>query len=205
MSVTGEESEPPEGPQEDLQGPVEPETPPRAPSPAFSSHKVLDEEEDSEDGADFIVPPRTLSPEPEAADTGPRSRRATVEEVLDEDDPQNFKRFVDAFPGGEPFPGSKAFEGISAKTRGQGETVFERMRAEQTAAGLSPHAPFLDSDEWELASWLSKNVSQTATDAYLKLPIVSCIPTYPHSIVCAHLLHRPNAALRCHITITMRT
>ncbi|KAJ6548353.1 hypothetical protein B0H19DRAFT_1298935 [Mycena capillaripes] len=34
-----------------------------------------------------------------------------------------------------------------------------------------PHAPFLDSDEWELASWLSKNVSQTATDAYLKLPI----------------------------------
>ncbi|KAJ7659560.1 hypothetical protein DFH06DRAFT_1089760 [Mycena polygramma] len=45
------------------------------------------------------------------------------------------------------------------------------MRAEQAAMGESPHAPFLDSDEWELASWLSKNVSQTATDAFLKLPI----------------------------------
>ncbi|KAJ7468839.1 hypothetical protein B0H11DRAFT_1692054, partial [Mycena galericulata] len=50
-------------------------------------------------------------------------------------------------------------------------TVFERMRAEQTAMGQGPHVPFLDSEEWELASWLSKNVSQTGTDAYLELPI----------------------------------
>jgi hypothetical protein len=53
--------------------------------------------------------------------------------------------------------------------------MFERVQAEQAAMGQGPHAPFLDADEWELASWLSKNVSQTATDAYLKLPIVSVI------------------------------
>ncbi|KAJ6574445.1 hypothetical protein B0H19DRAFT_878631, partial [Mycena capillaripes] len=64
-------------------------------------------------------------------------------------------------------------EKARATTHGQGETVFERMHADQTAAGLGPYAPFLDAEEWQLASWLSKNVSQTATDAYLKLPIVS--------------------------------
>ncbi|KAJ7710900.1 hypothetical protein B0H17DRAFT_905740, partial [Mycena rosella] len=51
------------------------------------------------------------------------------------------------------------------------ETVFEHMRADQHAAGVTPHTPFSDEDEWELANWLSKNVSQTATDVYLKLPI----------------------------------
>ncbi|KAJ7040549.1 hypothetical protein C8F04DRAFT_995657, partial [Mycena alexandri] len=45
------------------------------------------------------------------------------------------------------------------------------MHSEQTNLGLDPHAPFLDSEEWDLARWLSKNVSQTATDEYLKLRI----------------------------------
>jgi hypothetical protein len=30
-------------------------------------------------------------------------------------------------------------------------------------------APFADDDEWELAKWLMKNVSQTATGEFLKM------------------------------------
>ncbi|KAJ7123865.1 Zn-finger domain-containing protein [Mycena crocata] len=165
VSVEREESEEPDIPLEP------PETPPRPDSPAFFSHEVPEEEEEGDDNAGeagFVIPPRAQSPEPEPV---PQSRRATVEEVLDEDDPQNFGRFVEAFPGEEPFPGQQEFVGRSAETRGQGETLFERMRAEQEADGIGPHAPFDDAEEWDLANWLSKNVSQTATEAYLKLPI----------------------------------
>lgn len=35
------------------------------------------------------------------------------------------------------------------------------------------YAPFQDRNEWELAQWLIKNVGQTQTEAFLKLPIVS--------------------------------
>ncbi|KAJ7443741.1 hypothetical protein B0H11DRAFT_2343747 [Mycena galericulata] len=95
----------------------------------------------------------------------PQSRRATVEEVLDEDDPRNLSRFIESFPGEEDFPGHETFVDANA--------VFERMFEEQTAEGLGPYSPFLDGEEWDLASWLSKNVSQSATDSYLKLPIYS--------------------------------
>jgi hypothetical protein len=47
------------------------------------------------------------------------------------------------------------------------------MRSQQKQAGTDEFAPFQGSDEWDLARWLSKNVSQTATDEYLQLPIVS--------------------------------
>ncbi|KAJ7445475.1 hypothetical protein FB451DRAFT_1148801 [Mycena latifolia] len=167
VSVAREESEEPEP------APEEQEPLSRPASPAFFSHEVAnEEEEEDEQAADGFIPHRD-SPEPEDAAPNPRSQRATVEEVLDEDDPQNFSRFVEPFPGEEPFPGREAFaaRGTSATTRGQGQTVFERMRAEQDAAGAGPYAPFVDGDEWDLANWLSKNVSQTATDAYLKLPI----------------------------------
>lgn len=33
--------------------------------------------------------------------------------------------------------------------------------------------PFEDEDEWQMAEWLIKNVGQTQTDKFLKLPIVS--------------------------------
>ncbi|KAJ7478536.1 hypothetical protein FB451DRAFT_1453183 [Mycena latifolia] len=45
------------------------------------------------------------------------------------------------------------------------------MREQQAMDGDSKFAPFVSSDEWDLASWLSKNVSQTATEEYLQLPI----------------------------------
>ncbi|KAJ7506471.1 Zn-finger domain-containing protein [Mycena galericulata] len=168
VSVAREESEEPE--EEPLA-----ETP-RAASPAFFSREVVDEEDEEFEGLDdFVPPPRRADspgPEPPAASV-PQSRRATVEEVLDEDDPRNLSRFIESFPGEEDFPGHETFVDANAETLGRGETVFERMFEEQTAEGLGPYSPFLDGEEWDLASWLSKNVSQSATDSYLKLPIYS--------------------------------
>ncbi|KAJ7779638.1 Zn-finger domain-containing protein [Mycena metata] len=168
VTVTREESEQPEDLPVDSDVPPAPETPPRAASPTFFSRDVSEEDEDNVD--DFIPPPRPASPEA-PSDPAPRSRRTTVEEVMDEDDPRNFQQFVESFPGEEPFPGSKDFEDASATKIGSGQTIFEAMEEAQKSAGVTPHAPFLDADEWNLARWLSKNVSQTATDEYLKLPI----------------------------------
>ncbi|KAJ7186339.1 hypothetical protein GGX14DRAFT_309528, partial [Mycena pura] len=50
-------------------------------------------------------------------------------------------------------------------------TVFESIRAEQTARGVSQFSPFRDEDDWDLAHWLAKNVNQGAADEYLKLNI----------------------------------
>lgn len=126
----------------------------RAPSPVPSN----DDEDDPMCIADEFVPPaREESPPP--PEPIPRSQRATVEEVPDEGDPENFGRFVEPFEGaGMPL--------------GTGETLFERMRTSQTAEGTTEFFPFKDGEEWDLAQWLSKNVSQTATDEYLALPIV---------------------------------
>ncbi|KAJ7868958.1 hypothetical protein B0H14DRAFT_3107217 [Mycena olivaceomarginata] len=87
---------------------------------------------------------------------------------MDEDDPQNFRRFV------EPFPRDAGTPLVDKDKRPcRGGTLFQRMRAEQVASGDSKFAPFVDGDEWDLARWLSKNVNQTATDEYLKLSILS--------------------------------
>ncbi|KAJ7092928.1 Zn-finger domain-containing protein [Mycena belliarum] len=136
------------------------DSPPRPPSP--KPEAVLDDEDDPMGvGDDFVPTPRAESPLPEPIQ---QSRRATVEEVLDEEDPRNFNRFVESFPAENGVP-------EAGKPLGRGETLFERMRRQKDAEGNSKFAPFMDSDEWGLARWLSKNVSQTATDEYLGLPI----------------------------------
>ncbi|KAJ7024230.1 hypothetical protein C8F04DRAFT_913419, partial [Mycena alexandri] len=53
------------------------------------------------------------------------------------------------------------------------ETLFECMYADQKAENGTDFGPFRDEEEWDLARWLMKNVNQTGTDEYLKLPIVS--------------------------------
>ncbi|KAJ7928722.1 hypothetical protein B0H13DRAFT_1860298 [Mycena leptocephala] len=71
--------------------------------------------------------------------------------------------------GQDPFPGYDEFLKAGEKTLDdlkKGETVFEAMKAAQDAAGLGPHAPFLDSDEWELASWLSKHTERRTRVSY---------------------------------------
>ncbi|KAJ7784982.1 hypothetical protein DFH07DRAFT_763598 [Mycena maculata] len=164
ISVTREESEEPEP--EAAPDSEDPETLTRAVSPAFFSHDPLEDEDEDET---FGPPPRAASPDPEPEDRAPSP---------------NFSRFIEPFPGEEKFPRHETFIEASAGTVGRGETLFERMQAEQAAAELGPYAPFVDGEEWDLASWLSKNVSQTATDAYLKLPI-----TQRHTKVSYHNNH----------------
>ena len=45
--------------------------------------------------------------------------------------------------------------------------------------GLDPWAPFSNEEEWQLARWLMKNVGQSKTDEFLRLPIVSCLDFLP--------------------------
>jgi hypothetical protein len=89
------------------------------------------------------------------------NRRTTVEEVEDEEAPGRYGRDYD--------PDEVAHR------LGEGQTAFERLREEQIAAGLGskPWAPFEDEEEWDLAQFLMTEVSQTAADKFLKLPIVS--------------------------------
>ncbi|KIM76445.1 hypothetical protein PILCRDRAFT_43985, partial [Piloderma croceum F 1598] len=47
--------------------------------------------------------------------------------------------------------------------------LFEEIRETQEAMCKPPMAPFLDEEEWELARWLVKNVTKTATDEFLKM------------------------------------
>ncbi|KAJ7690982.1 hypothetical protein B0H17DRAFT_1179726 [Mycena rosella] len=141
---------------------IRPETPEVQPQVADDMDDPMNSPMERADN--FVPPPRAESPPP--PELAPQSRRATVEEVLDEDDPQYFRRFVEAFPGDEEDHTSAA--GIPLRP---GETLFERMRREQETTGDSKFAPFAGGDEWDLARWLSKNVSQTATDEYLQLPI----------------------------------
>ncbi|KAJ7195819.1 hypothetical protein GGX14DRAFT_376655 [Mycena pura] len=58
-------------------------------------------------------------------------------------------------------------------TFGQGKTTFERIRDEEILTGGTVLGPFRDDDEWQLAKWLIKHVGHTATDEFLKLPIIS--------------------------------
>jgi len=53
------------------------------------------------------------------------------------------------------------------------QTTFEAFNEHQNRLGEEPYAPFENEDEWELAKFLIKKVSQTAADYFLKLPIVS--------------------------------
>lgn len=98
----------------------------------------------------------------------PPSKRARVEEVVDED--------LEA--GGlpkQPFRAYENAEAVRQATKGTGETLFERIQLEQSAGGYSSQwGPFADEEEWELAHWVvTEGLSQGAVDRYLKLAIVS--------------------------------
>jgi hypothetical protein len=91
------------------------------------------------------------------------NRRTSVEEVEDDSEevPGRYGRDYEPDEAAHPLGG--------------GQTAFERLREEQTEAGLGskPWAPFEDEEEWDLAQFLIKEVSQTAADQFLKLSIVS--------------------------------
>ncbi|KAJ6450933.1 hypothetical protein C8R45DRAFT_1113856 [Mycena sanguinolenta] len=134
--------------------------PPRTPSPVPSDDDV----DDPMGLADNFVPPQREDTPPPPEPIPRTHRRATVEEVPDEDDPQNFQRFV------EPYVDAESQQPTAGIPLRCGETLFEKMRAHQQQEGGSEFSPFRDDDEWKLARWLSKNVNQSATEEYLQLP-----------------------------------
>ncbi|KAJ8509198.1 hypothetical protein ONZ45_g8605 [Pleurotus djamor] len=68
--------------------------------------------------------------------------RVTVEDVIDDDDPRNFSRYVESYPM-EP--------------------------ADNIKAGRSEWYPYADEEEWEVVRWLTNSVTQADLDKYLKL------------------------------------
>jgi len=91
----------------------------------------------------FPVPPDTL-PEPS---TNSQSRQR----------PQ----FVHSYPGQ-----------VATVVR-EAETLFDTVCKEQDAQGNNPAAPFHNKEEWDLAKWLIKNVSQIGIEEFASLAIVS--------------------------------
>ncbi|KAG2052203.1 hypothetical protein BDR06DRAFT_1057757 [Suillus hirtellus] len=89
-----------------------------------------------------------------------KTRRVTVEEVEDEDGMSftNNGRYFE--------PRTDAGWALH-----EGETSFEKYRTYQEEEGEDPWSPFEDKEEWDLAHWLVKNLGQTRTEEFLKLPI----------------------------------
>ncbi|KAG1869961.1 hypothetical protein F4604DRAFT_1881323 [Suillus subluteus] len=89
-----------------------------------------------------------------------KSRRITIEEVEDED--------------GTPFSYTGHYfepQADAGWALHEGETKFERYRRHQEEEVEDRWSPFEDAEEWDLAEWLVKNLGQTRTDEFLKLPI----------------------------------
>ncbi|KAH7918952.1 hypothetical protein BV22DRAFT_1108238 [Leucogyrophana mollusca] len=84
-----------------------------------------------------------------------------MEEVKDEDaagKPQG-GHFMEEFPG------------AVGDVLGTGKTVFECLKEAELVDDENKWAPFRNEDEWELAQFLMKNVSQNKIKEFLKLPI----------------------------------
>lgn len=128
----------------------------------LATQRTADEEESTMEVETLTA---AFSEDPFLSDNIPDPRRATVEEVPDEgDEPSDFEvaRFYEYF----------AADSEAGKSYGRGETKFERWRREEAEVGRSPWAPFASRAEWELASWLARNVGQNQIEEFLKLEIV---------------------------------
>ncbi|KAG1867247.1 hypothetical protein DFJ58DRAFT_904528 [Suillus subalutaceus] len=112
-----------------------------------------------QDAAPGHVHPRP-SPDTDDNPALSKTRRVRVEEVEDEEgmsftnNGRYFKRRTDA-----------------GWALHEGETSFEKYRTYQEEEGEDPWSPFEDEEEWDLAHWLVKNLGQTRTEEFLKLPI----------------------------------
>ena len=103
----------------------------------------------------------SLEEQDELRSRSPWSKRASVEDVEDEDNQTAEPRFIEDFPRPAGLPLSPEKTTSSA---------FEAHRELQREAGDAPWAPFESEGEWELARWLmTSGVSQTKIDSFLKL------------------------------------
>jgi hypothetical protein len=106
-------------------------------------------------GDDFVMPSPTrgVSVEDEEHEDGGRKTNLKGESEENE-------RFIESFPG-------EAGKGLR-KSKTQFEVWLENQKNEEKI----PWFPFASEQEWDLAKWLLKNVGQSSTDEFLKLPIV---------------------------------
>ncbi|GLB44066.1 putative zn-finger domain-containing protein [Lyophyllum shimeji] len=135
---------------------------PLSPLPDTQDIEALEPNQDIEE-ADASLMPLPPSQDSEAAQPA-TYRQPTVEDAEDEDDE----------PGGTDRKGSYVEycpkEWKAGAAWGMGISEFEKIRDQLDKEG-TPLGPFADTDEWELAEWLIKNVGQKQTDSYLKLNI----------------------------------
>jgi hypothetical protein len=143
---------------------------------AMASDSIPDEEPEKETepaynlsaGTDPEFSSISDGPEEPAADGGleaTRPPRVTVETIEDEDDIHYYH--VEEFRA----------ESQAGATFGSGPTTFDAIRDDQILQGAQVLGPFESEEEWQLAKWLIKNVGHNQMDSFLKLPIVSQLPS----------------------------
>jgi len=155
-------------------------------------------------GEDFtMVDPPLEDP----ATPGTSNKRASVENVDDDDDvaasrkpledqatPSSSNKRArvedvdddDNVPAASTQPKSgrwaENFPRPAGTPKGRGLSSFEKFRNAQEANSDSPWAPFESKDDWELARWLiTSGVSQTKINDFLKLGMVRSCLRYSHS------------------------
>ncbi|KAJ7212605.1 hypothetical protein GGX14DRAFT_393506 [Mycena pura] len=149
---------------------LQPSPPSRSPSPAPHDFDVDEPMPLAEQNAAVPLPEPIRHPR----------RHATVETVPDQDDPEFFERFPQKLEDSEGRP----MAGWCLGTDKKHKTLFEAMQeAQEAETEVNEFAPFKDGDEWDLAKWLTKNVSQTATEEYLNLPTLPTGPDWKCEIV----------------------
>lgn len=117
----------------------------------------------------------------------PMSHRPTVEDVEDEGDQPRSSAEATACDGDEwvkIFPPDFDAGGEIE----EGETMFEKLQEEQERRGESRWGKFANKDEWELAKWMVKRLTQNKMEELLRLRAVSLVHTpvnlIPH--ICPH-------------------
>lgn len=134
-----------------------------------------DEEGLTSEDEDVTVPfPSSPSPPPELPLPEPaqKRQRTPIQDEEAEGEGEGLPHM-----GSAPSYHVEEFKG-AGKTYGKAPTEFKRFQVAQERLGLPPWAPYHNKEEWELAQWLIKHrVAQSAIDAYLRLKIVSYMPT----------------------------
>jgi hypothetical protein len=121
-----------------------------------------DADEDMDDLAREFILPNELPEAPNWRSPSPQMGQPVDMETDNNDDqPISQNRYSETYPrsAGQPIRKEK--------------TKFESFRENDRAAGRQPWEPFTSKKEWELATWMMKNVNQRATEEYLNLPMVS--------------------------------
>jgi hypothetical protein len=105
------------------------------------------------------------------------SRRATVEDCVDEDEISE-----EAYARGaryvREYPSKRAGVPVVKK---RARTNFEKIRRDQRKSGVPVYHPFESMAEWELARWAAKNLGHGQMDSLLALDAVRVPSTTEHT------------------------